>query len=246
MHFFKTIKSKNWGKLLANFVVAGIFVAYFIQLYVYNNVFMSDLLYIQQSLPLLLNRFRYTMLSYAFMRERILNNNTLNSFNEDPIYGFNIDSLYIDKSMENEQRITDFKIRYQSIASTLADIQSVADSQSFCASLIGNFSAANNTINSYLDDLILTSASSASGTLPYQRELDNQVALQQAAISGNIPVLRSLKLKGTDMNGLNYDRRTALHFAVRNGQLDTVKYLVQIGASINLEDRWGATPLNYA
>ena len=29
-HFFRTIKSKNWGKLITNLVVAAIFIAYFI------------------------------------------------------------------------------------------------------------------------------------------------------------------------------------------------------------------------
>ena len=39
--FFKTIKSKNWGKILFNIIVGFIFSAYFIQLFVYNSYFTS-------------------------------------------------------------------------------------------------------------------------------------------------------------------------------------------------------------
>ncbi len=35
-YFFRTIKSKNWGKLIMNMIVAVIFIAYFIQIYVYD------------------------------------------------------------------------------------------------------------------------------------------------------------------------------------------------------------------
>lgn len=48
------------------------------------------------------------------------------------------------------------------------------------------------------------------------------------------------------MDQANYDMRTPLHFAAKNGSLDAVKYLVSQGVSVNPADRWGAKPLNYA
>ena len=37
--FFKTIKTKNWGKIFGSIIVGIIFIAYFVQIYVYHNVF---------------------------------------------------------------------------------------------------------------------------------------------------------------------------------------------------------------
>jgi hypothetical protein len=38
-YFFQTIKTKNWGKIALNLLVATIFMAYFIQSVVQNNYF---------------------------------------------------------------------------------------------------------------------------------------------------------------------------------------------------------------
>ena len=37
--FYKTIKSKNWGKIVFSSVIGIIFTAYFLQLYAYNQSF---------------------------------------------------------------------------------------------------------------------------------------------------------------------------------------------------------------
>jgi hypothetical protein len=42
------------------------------------------------------------MLSFSFMRERILANNSLTSFEFDDLYGFDLDNLYNDHSIEVE------------------------------------------------------------------------------------------------------------------------------------------------
>lgn len=78
------------------------------------------------------------MLGFAFIRERIINNNNLNSFEIYPSYDHNIDQYFIDKSMNNEQEITDFKIHYPSIVSDLVSITKLIDSENFCYKIIGN------------------------------------------------------------------------------------------------------------
>ena len=69
-------------------------------------LFESHLESLNQSLPVLLNRYTFSILSYTFMRERILANNSLSSFEKDDIYGFNLDSLYNDRSITVEGEIT--------------------------------------------------------------------------------------------------------------------------------------------
>ncbi len=39
--FYQTIQSKNWGKIMFSSIVGVIFTAYFVQLYVYNESFIS-------------------------------------------------------------------------------------------------------------------------------------------------------------------------------------------------------------
>ena len=55
--------------------------------------------YMYLTMPIYFDRFRYLTLSYAFLRERILLNNTLSSFEYDPEYGYDIDLKYRDLSI---------------------------------------------------------------------------------------------------------------------------------------------------
>lgn len=48
---------------------------------------------------------------------------------------------------------------------------------------------------------------------------------------------------GADVNFKHYDRRTALHLACVEGHIEIVKILLDAGADIDAEDRWGITPL---
>eukprot|EP01134_Creolimax_fragrantissima_P004934 CFRG4934T1 len=57
---------------------------------------------------------------------------------------------------------------------------------------------------------------------------------------------RLLKSEGVDLDVCDYDRRTALHFSAAKGQLDFVEHLVNSGAHVNVQDRWGNTPLGDA
>jgi len=44
----------------------------------------------------------------------------------------------------------------------------------------------------------------------------------------------------------DYDQRTALHVASSEGLLDVVRFLINEGANVNAQDRWGGTPLSDA
>lgn len=49
-------------------------------------------------MPIFYNRFHYLMLAFTMMRERIILNNKMTSFEIDHDYGNNIDYLYLDLS----------------------------------------------------------------------------------------------------------------------------------------------------
>ena len=64
-----------------------------------------------RTIPLFYDRFRYLLLSYALMRERIIFDNSLFSYEKDPDYGYNVDYLYNDLSTDNENAMNQLKVR---------------------------------------------------------------------------------------------------------------------------------------
>ncbi|KAM7277694.1 hypothetical protein ACFE04_004828 [Oxalis oulophora] len=61
---------------------------------------------------------------------------------------------------------------------------------------------------------------------------------------GDLDVLRRVLSYGADPNSKNYDQRTPLHIAAREGSILMSKLLIEAGASVLLQDRWGYTPLH--
>jgi hypothetical protein len=45
---------------------------------------------------------------------------------------------------------------------------------------------------------------------------------------------------------MDYDKRTALHLAEAKKIPKTIELLIDLGASAEIEDRWGKSPLKYA
>src|SRR5881396_1858117 len=70
--------------------------------------------------------------------------------------------------------------------------------------------------------------------------------LADAAMKGNKEAVRSLLQKKVDVNAAQTDGATALHWAVRLDDLETVELLVRAGANVSTATRAGATPLQLA
>ena len=66
-----------------------------------------------------------------------------------------------------------------------------------------------------------------------------------AASSSDQVLLQRYLEMGVDLNMTDYDGRTALHLAVCQGNMLVVRFLVKVArCHVNLEDRWGRTPLD--
>lgn len=59
-------------------------------------------------------------------------------------------------------------------------------------------------------------------------------------------MMENLRLLGWDVNGQDYDGRTAMGVAASEGQLEAVKYLVSKGADLSIKDGRGNDPLGDA
>jgi len=71
------------------------------------------------------------------MRERILANNSLSSFENDKIYGFNLDSLYNDQSIEVEGDINLLEARHSDVLDPIMKVMLKIDSKEFCSQIVG-------------------------------------------------------------------------------------------------------------
>ncbi|KAM0952806.1 putative cyclic nucleotide-binding domain, potassium channel, voltage-dependent, EAG/ELK/ERG [Dioscorea sansibarensis] len=70
--------------------------------------------------------------------------------------------------------------------------------------------------------------------------------LCMAVAKGDADFLRRVLSYGIDPNSKDYDHRTPLHVAVAEGLYFIAKILLEAGASVLSQDRWGNTPLDEA
>ena len=72
------------------------------------------------------------------------------------------------------------------------------------------------------------------------------VLMCSAASLGDLDTLRRLIESGAELDGADYDGRTALHLAAAEGHGEVVAYLLRLGADCRRRDRFGGTPLDDA
>lgn len=76
----------------------------------------------------------------------------------------------------------------------------------------------------------------------YQYGLD----LVEHSSRGRVDYVRYLLEQGADVGYADYDKRTALHLACAEGQIEVAAELIRAGADPEAKDRWGATPIDEA
>ena len=70
--------------------------------------------------------------------------------------------------------------------------------------------------------------------------------IHEAAIHGDLEVVKYLVAKGADVNAMHRGGLTPLMTAATRGRLDVVKFLVDKGADVNARGNDGETPLTLA
>jgi len=71
--------------------------------------------------------------------------------------------------------------------------------------------------------------------------------LHKAAERGDVAEVRRLVATGVDVDGVDANKITALHFAAGNGHVEALKTLLQLSANIQAKTAaQGATPLHMA
>ena len=122
------------------------------------------------------------MLSYSLARERILNNNSLSSFEQDSLFGYDLDLLYLDKSIELETNLTAMKSNYPRILKPVMDVLNVMDSEKFCAQIVKDKMKRSNETDGVTDVRV---PPAFLNTMPYDN-LIPLIRLQVAIEAGNL------------------------------------------------------------
>ena len=90
-------------------------------------------------------------------------------------------------------------------------------------------------------------ARGAGASAASSREVADAARLCEAVYAGDAPLLRRYLRAGADPDAADYDARRPLHIAAAEGSLAMAAALVGGGrAAVNVEDRWGRTPLDEA
>jgi glutaminase len=110
----------------------------------------------------------------------------------------------------------------------------------FCKELVKNFNFHN------YDNLIGMSDKVDPRTNATKSAATKIFNLIYAASHNSVNEIKRLLSYGVDINASDYDKRTALHLAVAEQNIEATTYLINNGADPKLKDRWGATPLSEA
>src|SRR5712691_8113016 len=74
----------------------------------------------------------------------------------------------------------------------------------------------------------------------------NDVRLVEAIKNSDKAAIQKLLPQHIDLSAADTDGSTALHWAVRHDDLDTVNSLIRGGANVKTANRYGVTPLSLA
>ena len=107
----------------------------------------------------------------------------------------------------------------------------------FCEKLVSLYNFHN------FDHLLRDSMKKDPRQSKYQEKTENINNLCLAANNGDLNEIKRLHANNISLDGEDYDGRTAMHLAATAGQAHVLNYLIQSGAEVHKEDRWGNTPL---
>ncbi|TNV87907.1 hypothetical protein FGO68_gene9941 [Halteria grandinella] len=239
--FFQSVKNRNWRFLTLNGLVGVVFSIYFVYGYIFHFQQLNQLSIIKGNTPIFFNRYSDMILSYSYMRERIMNNNEIQSYNNYTPTGTSADDYFKEKSMKNEQNVKAIKVANPSIMKDVIAFEELADSENFCTDIIGQFKGGVEekfTVSRNAEKKLREIRRKA-----YQNLISTVIAACNAASAGDLETLKRLKEEGVDLNKGDYDNRTPLHVGTGAGLIHIVKFLIDSGVKLSPVDRWGATPL---
>ena len=102
----------------------------------------------------------------------------------------------------------------------------------------------NDSLNPDIKEFLMSNGAELGNQVTYKEiknvfGSDDLFRLLYASADNRIELIKSVNLRGFNLNSYDYDGRTALHLAASEGHLDVVKYLIEHGADQYLVDARG-------
>ena len=94
--------------------------------------------------------------------------------------------------------------------------------------------------------IILSGIEQKLASLNQRRKAERVAQFCSAGSRGEIDKLKRSMRNGVHIDETDLNGRTALHCAASEGQVDTIRFLLNQRASINIQDKYMNTPLNDA
>lgn len=110
--------------------------AYFLQLYLLHLRYVDNLEYVERVVPIFLNRYRYQILAIGLLRDKIIYNNSLESYEPYEGYGYNADVYYNDLQTDVERVTIETMTNYRQILADMVEYIADFDSPNFCQTVI--------------------------------------------------------------------------------------------------------------
>lgn len=101
--------------------LALIMISQFILVNYLNQSFLDNLVRLQLYVPNMFNRFRFLLLGYTMMRERILYNNSMKSYDTRTGYANDLDRYMKDKSVLIDEDLIRYRKNVSSVSQILVD-----------------------------------------------------------------------------------------------------------------------------
>ena len=78
------------------------------------------------------------------------------------------------------------------------------------------------------------------------RDADSKTLLMYAVFNGDTEIIKDIAKYGNQLNEIDNDGRTALHWAVYYNKYDAVVALIELGAKDYIKDNYSLTPIDIA
>lgn len=155
---------------------------YFILVYIFDGRQDASLNGMRSHTSTFYDRFSNIMLTYNLLRERVIFNNSLDSFESDPVHGYNLDDIFLERSIASSQELIDLKQRPPQILEEIVNYFKEIDSAEFC-----------NGLNQYregMKEVSVNDGATSGSIVNYDLIIKTLVKTQLAAFSRDLLTLR--------------------------------------------------------
>lgn len=190
--FFRALKNRNWKFIIMTGFFGLFFSTYFIINYALHISGVGGLRELKDNSDIFYDRYTDLIYAYSYMREKLINNNSLDSFITDDTSAVkDIMQLNFDRSLHVEKEILAFRSNHPSSIDSIVKFVELTDSENLCDEIIMKANVIEETdqvsVKSFDRTQLKDIRSSA-----YQTEIKTIIEACTAASKGRVDIIARL------------------------------------------------------